>query len=408
MDKTEKMSKALDFSGLLSDAQSLRPDLCQWRRHIHAYPELSGEEVETGKFVAQVLAKIGLTAIVSEYAQTSAVIATIQGEYAGPVVALRADLDALPIQEGNDVPYVSQHPGVMHACGHDVHTSVLLGAAQLLWERRSQIKGQIRLIFQPAEERSDCLGASHLIQAGVLEHPPVEAIFGLHVYPDLPIGTLATRPGPMMASADVFQITLKGKGSHAARPHHAIDPILMAAQAINALHQLVSRRVDPFQPAVLTIGFIHGGAAENVIPEEVTLGGTVRTLCPQLREQFPRWIEDLLQGVVSAHGGNFELNYQYGTAPVVNNSDTTAFAFKTLGQLLGPNHIHLLPEPSMGGEDFGAYLQSIPGTFLRLGVRSPGTAKIPGLHNPHFDIDEAALPVGAAALAALALAWPER
>lgn len=407
MDKTDTLKNSLNFARLLADAETLRPGLCEWRRHIHAFPELSGEEVETGKYVAQVLAKIGLTEIVSEYAHTAAVIATIQGDLPGPVVALRADLDALPILEGNDVPYVSQHPGVMHACGHDVHTSVLLGAAQLLWLRRSQIKGQVRLIFQPAEERSDCLGASHLIHAGVLANPPVEAIFGLHVYPDLPIGTMATRPGPMMASADVFQITLKGKGSHAARPHHSIDPILMAAQAVNALHQLVSRRVDPFQPAVLTIGYIQGGAAENVIPEAVTLGGTVRTLCPQLREQFPRWIEDLLQGVVSAHGGNFELNYQYGTAPVVNNADTTAFAFNTLSQLLGAKQVLLLPEPSMGGEDFGAYLQAIPGTFLRLGVRSPEKAKIPGLHNPHFDIDEAALPVGAAALAALALAWAE-
>lgn len=395
----------MDYPALLASAQALAGPLRDWRRHLHRFPELSGQEFETGKFVAQALAQIGLTEIVPAYAQTCAVIATIQGERPGPVVALRADLDALPIQEGNAVPYASQNPGVMHACGHDVHTAVLLGAAQLLWERRSQISGQVRLIFQPAEERSDCLGASHLIQAGVLAEPPVDAIFGLHVYPDLEIGTMATRPGPMMASADVFQITLKGKGSHAARPHHSIDPILMAAQAVNALHQLVSRRVDPFQPAVLTIGYIHGGAAENVIPEAVSLGGTVRTLCPQLREQFPRWIEDLLQGLVSAHGGSFELNYQYGTAPVVNHPGTTAYAMQTLGQLLGPERVLLLPEPSMGGEDFGAYLQAIPGTFLRLGVRSPEIAKIPGLHNPHFDLDEAALPVGAAALAALALAW---
>ncbi|MGE3728408.1 MAG: M20 family metallopeptidase [Candidatus Sericytochromatia bacterium] len=402
------MSASLDFPALLAAAQALSEPLVAWRRHLHSFPELSGQELETGKFVAQHLAQIGLTDIQTEFAQTCAVIARIQGDQPGPVVALRADLDALPIEEGNEVPYVSQHPGVMHACGHDVHTAVLLGAAQLLWERRSQIKGQIRLIFQPAEERSDCKGASHLIQAGVLLEPPVEAIFGLHVYPDLTIGTVATRPGPMMASADIFQISLKGKGSHAARPHHGIDPILMAAQAVNALHQLVSRRVDPFQPAVLTIGYIHGGVAENVIPETVSLGGTVRTLCPQLREQFPRWIEDLLRGLVNSHGGSFELDYQYGTAPVVNHPGTTEYAFQTLGKLLGQEQVLLLPEPSMGGEDFGAYLQAIPGTFLRLGVRSPNKPKIPGLHNPHFDIDERALPVGAAALTALALGWPNR
>jgi len=390
-------------SEILQAASVLGPELSQWRQHLHRQPELSGEEAATGAFVAGQLETLGVPGIQRHFAGTCAVIAEIVGEQPGPTVALRADMDALPIQDAKQTAYASQITGVMHACGHDAHTTMLLGAAHLLLARRDQLQGTVRLIFQPSEERSDLAGAAHLIEAGVLQD--VAAIFGLHVFPDLPAGELATRPGAMMASADTFEICLRGKGGHAARPHQCVDPILMAAQAVNALHQIVSRRVDPLQPAVLTIGRIAGGQADNVIPENVVLGGTVRAFDEALRQQIPEWIEQALAGISASHGGSFSLHYERGTAPVYNHPETTAFALQSLARLAGPAQVKLLPDPSMGGEDFGAYLQAIPGTFFRLGTGNAAAGICAPLHSPHFDIDEAALPLGAAALATLALDW---
>ncbi|HEY9843303.1 MAG TPA: amidohydrolase, partial [Candidatus Obscuribacterales bacterium] len=382
-------------------ARGFEADLIAWRRHLHQHPELSGEEAATAAFVAEQLQNLGLRPVTG-YAGTHAVTALIEGAAAGPCVALRADMDALPIQELNQHAYCSSRPGVMHACGHDAHTTMLLGAARLLMARRQNLAGSIRLIFQPAEERSDGDGAEALVRAGILAYPPVAAIFALHVFPELPAGTLGTRSGPILASADRFLVTLYGRGAHAARPHQGIDPILMAAQAVSALHHLVSRRIDPLSPAVLTIGWIRGGATENVIPEKVCFGGTVRTLDPDLREQIPGWIRQTLDGIAAAHGGRAELEYELGSAPVVNEAGATAFSFKVLDQLLGPDQVVRLPEPSMGGEDFGAYLEQVPGCFIRIGTRPPAQQSAPSLHSPHFDIDESILALGSAALAALA------
>lgn len=390
---------------LIHAAQTLQAELSAWRRHLHQYPELSCEEQSTAAFVATELRAMGLEPV-TDYADTHAVVALIEGAQPGPTVALRADMDALPIQELNTVSYASQHAGVMHACGHDAHTTMLLGATRLLLQQREQLRGSVRLIFQPAEEASNnTVGATALIQAGLLAEPPVGAIFGLHVYPDLPVGHFGTRPGPMMASTDSFEVCITGQGAHAARPHQGIDPILIAAQAVSALHQLVSRRVDPLRSVVLTIGWIRGGQAENVIPETVRFGGTVRTLEPDLRAQVPIWMRQILDGLALGHGAQIALDYRPGSAPVVNQAEATAFVLETLDALVGTEQVQRIPAPSMGGEDFGAYLQAVPGCFFRVGTRNPEQASAPPLHSPHFDIDERALPLGAAALAALALDW---
>lgn len=388
---------------LLEQARAFQTELSAWRRHLHQHPELSGQESATAAFVAAQLGQMGLRPVTG-YAGTHALCAWIDGGE-GPTVALRADMDALPIQEQNTAAYCSQAQGVMHACGHDAHTAMLLGAARLLLARREQLQGKVQLIFQPAEESSVHDGAEELVKAGILDHPPVSAIFALHVYPELPTGTLATRPGPMMASADDFRVTIHGRGGHAARPHQAVDPILIAAQAVSALHHLVSRRLDPLQSAVLTIGWIRGGQTENVIPDQVAFGGTVRSLHSAQREALPELLRQTVEGVAAAYGGRAELHYQRGCSPVVNDARAAAFACGVLETLVGPDSVQRLEHPSMGGEDFGAYLEAIPGCFIRLGTRSPETASAPPLHSPRFDIDEDALPIGAAALAALAIGW---
>ncbi|PIQ24548.1 amidohydrolase [bacterium (Candidatus Blackallbacteria) CG17_big_fil_post_rev_8_21_14_2_50_48_46] len=393
------------YAELLQDALSLQTELSQWRRFLHQYPELSGDENGTAAFVAGKLEEMGVEGLQTHFAGTAAVIAEIRGAHAGPTVALRADMDALPILEKNEFDFASQNTGVMHACGHDAHTTVLLGAAQLLMQNRQHLHGVVRLIFQPAEEVMDQAGAAHLVQAGVLDSPAVAAIFGLHVYPDLPVGEVATRPGPMMASADIFEIQLHGKGTHASRPHQGIDTVLLAAEVISSLHHIVSRRIDPLHPAVLTIGRVEGGKADNVIPDRVVLGGTVRTLDPELQAQIPHLIEKTLWGLCEAYGGRFEMTYQKGTAPVHNHPEATEFCLSTLRTLLGDSAVRVLPEPSMGGEDFGEYLKGVPGTFFRLGVRNQEKGITAPLHSAYFNLDEGALPIGAAAMAALALQW---
>lgn len=382
---------------------SIRQDVINWRRYLHQHPELSGQEANTAAFVAEKLQAFGVTDIQTGVGGTHAVTGLIQGT-GTKVVALRADMDALPITERHESPYCSQTPGVMHACGHDAHTAILLGAAQVLTCLRDQLPGQVKLIFQPAEERIDCDGAKKLVETGVLKSPDVSAIFGLHVFPELNVGEVGLRFGALMASSDVFHITIKGKSTHASRPHLGVDPVIIAAQVINSLHHIVSRKIDPMHPAVLTIGKIEGGTAENIIPDEVRLGGTVRTLDQSLRQDIPKWIERTLLGITSAYGGAYTFDYTEGTAPVINHEDTTQIAQQTLQQLWGENLIQL-EYPSMGGEDFGEYMLEIPGTFLRLGVRNESKGIKAPLHSSYFDLDEDCLSVGVTSLSAMAFNW---
>lgn len=383
-------------------SNKIKKDVIEWRNYLHQNPELSGEEYNTSRFVIDTLKSFGINNIEKNIGRTCGLTAIIEGK-SDFTVALRADMDALPIYEKTGKEYCSRTEGVMHACGHDVHTSVLLGAAKILNEIKEELPGNIKLIFQPAEERTDKDGAKKLVEEGVLNN--VSAIFGLHVFPEIECGKIGTRRGQLMASADVFHIKIKGKGAHASRPHMGVDPVLISAQVINSLHHIVSRKVDPLHPAVITIGKIRGGNAENVIPDEVELSGTVRTLSVNLRNQIPTWIENMLSGVTSSYGGSYSFDYHYGTAPVINSSETTEFSFDALKELFSKENVVELEYPSMGGEDFGEYLVQVPGTFLRLGVRNSEKGITAPLHSPYFDIDEDALPIGVSSLAYLAYKW---
>ena len=390
---------------VLSLAEELKDEVIEWRRYIHMYPELSGREFNTAEFVAERLREFGVDEVIENFAGSTAVVGLIRGKKDGPTVALRADMDALPTEEKTGKPYASKIKGVMHSCGHDAHTAMLLGAAKLLCQMRDRIHGSVKLIFQPCEERHDCKGAKWLVENGVLENPKVSAIFALHVFPELPSGVVGTKPGPFLASSDVFRVRIKGKSTHASRPHQGIDPVVISAQAVNTLHHIVSRYVDPLEPAVLTIGKIEGGFAENVIPDEVRFEGTIRTLNHEVRERIPKLMEKALWGITTAYGGAYEFEFEEGTPPLINDEKTTLFAIGKMRELLGEDRVVLLERPTMGGEDFSVYLQHVPGTFIRLGIRNEEKGIVYPLHNSRFDVDEDALPVGVAVESYLALEW---
>jgi len=390
---------------VLSLADELKDEVIEWRRHIHMYPELSGREFNTAEFVAEKLREFGVDGVIENFAGSTAVVGLIRGRKEGPTVALRADMDALPTEEKTGKPYASKIKGVMHSCGHDAHTAMLLGTAKLLCRMKEKIHGSVKLIFQPCEERHDCKGAKWLVENGVLENPKVSAIFALHVFPELPSGVVGTKPGPFLASSDVFRVKIKGKSTHASRPHQGIDPVVISAQAVNTLHHIVSRYVDPLEPAVLTIGKIEGGFAENVIPDEVRFEGTIRTLNHEVRERIPKLMEKALWGITTAYGGAYEFEFEEGTPPLINDEKTTLFAIGKMRELLGEDRVVLLERPTMGGEDFSVYLQHVPGTFIRLGIRNEEKGIVYPLHNSRFDIDEDALPVGVAVESYLALEW---
>jgi amidohydrolase len=385
-------------------SKEFKEEVVELRRDLHQHPELSGREFRTARVVAEKLKEYGVDEVVENFGGTTAVVGIIEGK-GDRCVALRADMDALPTEEKTGKPYASKVEGVMHSCGHDAHTAMLVVAAKVLCSIKDRLNGKVKLIFQPCEERSDCAGAARLIKAGVLENPKVSAIFALHVFPELPTGVVGTKPGPFLASADTFRISIKGKSAHASRPHQGIDPVLIAAQAVNALHHIVSRSINPLKPAVLTVGKIEGGFAENVIPDEVKMAGTVRTLDPEVREELPRLIEKTLCGVTSAYGGSYQFTFEEGTPPLINDPKTTYFALEKAKELLGPERVVLIEEPSMGGEDFAEYLRQVPGTYLRLGVGNKEKGIVYPLHSSKFDLDEDALPVGVALLSYLAAAY---
>ncbi len=390
---------------VLSLSYEMKEDVISWRRHIHMYPELSGREFNTAEFVAGKLREFGVDEVIENYADSTAVIGIIKGEENGKTVALRADMDALPTEEKTGKPYASKIKGVMHSCGHDAHTAMLLGAAKVLCQMKKHIKGNVKLIFQPCEERHDCKGARWLVEHGVLENPKVSAIFALHVFPDLPVGHVGTKEGPFLASSDVFRVKIIGKSTHASRPHQGIDPVIMAAQSINVLHHIVSRYLDPLEPAVLTIGRIQGGFAENIIPDEVEFEGTIRTLSHEVREAIPELMRRALSGITSAYGGDYSFVFEEGTPPLINHPETTRFAVEKMEKLLGKDKVVILERPTMGGEDFSVYLQHVPGTFIRLGTGNRKKGTTYPLHNSRFDIDEDALPVGVAVESYLALTY---
>ncbi len=365
-----------------------------WRRHLHAHPELSFEEYETSQFVEETLRSFD--GLELERPTPTSVVATLRGTRPGRVLALRADLDALPIQEESGLEFASTRPGVMHACGHDGHTAMLLGTAKALCGRRDELAGEIRFLFQHAEEKLPG-GARQLVDAGVMDG--VDLVVGAHLASMKDVGMIGCPAGPMAAAADVFSAEIRGRGGHAAAPHKALDPIAVAAQVITNTQHLVSRTVDPIASAVVSITRIHAGTADNIIPESVALGGTVRTFDQAVRAEVRERLERIFRGVTEAHGAAYTFAYEEGYAAVINDEQAAATVLAAARAELGDDAI-MDTEPIMGGEDFSAYLEKAPGAFFWVGA---GSEDAVSHHHPRFTIDEAALRSGMAVFVRTAL-----
>ncbi|NCI51454.1 amidohydrolase [Sediminibacterium roseum] len=370
------------------------------RRHLHANPELSYQEFETSKFIQSKLSAFGIP---FEVKATTGVLGIIKGKNpASRTIALRADMDALPIQEENELDYKSKNAGVMHACGHDVHTTILLGAAKILNELKNDWEGTIKLLFQPGEERNPG-GASYMIKDGVLENPKPEGIYGLHVHPGLDLGKLSFRKGRVMASADEIYITIRSKGGHAAAPHLTADTVLIASHLIVGLQQLISRNNNPTSPSVLSICSIQGGHTTNVIPSEVKLMGTFRAMDETWRYRAHELIRKLATGLVESMGAEIDLHIDVGYPTVDNDPVLTGKGWELANEYMGKENV-LETEMRMGAEDFGYYTQLIPGCFYRLGVRNTDQGIVHNVHTPKFNIDERAIETGMGMMAWLGAA----
>ncbi len=365
------------------------------RRHLHAHPELSYQEFETCKFVQAQLTKIGIPFTVIA---TTGVLGIIEGKNpSSRVIALRADMDALPIVEENDVDYKSKNEGVMHACGHDVHTTILLGAAKILWSLRGEFEGTIKLLFQPGEEKNPG-GASYMIRDGALQNPTPQGIIGLHVHPGLPYGKLSFRKGRVMASADELYVSIKSSGGHAATPHQTVDTVLVAAQLITSLQTIISRNRNPQNPSVLSICSIHGGNTTNVIPSEVKLMGTFRAMDEVWRFKAHELMLQQAKGLAIATGAEIDFRVDVGYPTVDNEPMITEAAWRLADEYMGAENVEET-ELRMGAEDFGYYSQVIPGCFFRLGVRNESKDAIHNVHTPVFKVDEDAIANGVGMMA---------
>jgi amidohydrolase len=371
-------------------AKKYAPEFIEVRHHLHAHPELSYQEFETSKFVQQKLEEYNIP---FEVKATTGIVGVIKGKNpASRVIALRADMDALPIAEKNDVSYKSKNEGVMHACGHDVHTTCLLGASRILSETTNDWEGTVKLFFQPGEERNPG-GASLLIKDGALENPKPQCIFALHVNPQLEVGNLSFREGITMASADEIYITVKSKGGHAAAPHLTTDTILVASHLVVSLQQIISRNNNPFSPSVLSITSFQGGFTTNVIPTEVKLMGTFRAMNEEWRFKAHELIKKLTKELVASMGAEADVHIDVGYPCVYNNEELYIKARKIAEEFMGPDKVSET-EMRMGAEDFGYYSQKIPGCFFRLGTANKEKGITAGVHTPVFNIDESAIETG--------------
>jgi amidohydrolase len=382
---------------MLEAASDLAPQVVFWRRHLHRHPEVAFEEVDTSQFIVDTLSAIpGLT--ISRPTRTS-VVADLTGALPGPRLAVRADIDALPIREENDVEYRSTREGVMHACGHDGHTAIVLGLATLLAAHAGQLPGAVRFIFQHAEELAPG-GAEELVQHGVMEG--VSQVIGLHLWAPMPVGRIGILAGPAMAAPDNFQCTITGKGGHAAIPHECVDPIAIGAQVVTALQQVVTRTVDPLDPVVLSVTQFIAGTALNVIPNSAYLAGTVRTFEPSLRESIPARMERVIRGIAEAFGAAIDFRYEFGYRPVVNDAALADRLQAVVTRTFGSRTLIDL-RPTMGGEDFSAYQQRAPGVFAFVGAGNVDEGIVHPHHHPSFQVDERSLDVGLRYLTAATL-----
>jgi amidohydrolase len=378
-------------------AEKYYPEMVRLRRTIHENPELAFAEFATSALVAETLERTGL-AVKRGVARTG-VLASIHGKKTGKAVALRSDMDALPIQEATGLPFASKNPGKMHACGHDSHTAIGLGAAMILSELKDEISGEVRFLFQPSEELVPG-GAPYMIEEGALDG--VSKVFGLHVLSQADAGTVGFCPGEMMASADELYITIKGKSGHGARPHLTVDPVVVTAQVILALQTLISRNLDPFAHGVISICSIHGGFAPNIVPPEIKLIGTLRSMSREWRRFAHERIHEIVNGICYSARAEAEINIASGYPVLINDDAETAFADSCARELFGDDRV-FRAERLMASEDFAYYLEKVPGTFYRLGIRNEAQGITADIHNDHFTIDESSMKAGAAMQSYLAV-----
>ena len=373
---------------IVNRVADLQPDIQAWRRDIHSHPELLYEVHRTAAFVADRLREFGCDEVATGLGKTG-VVGVIKGRKPGSgevkVLGLRADMDALPIEEATGLPYASKTPGLMHACGHDGHTAMLLGAARYLAETRN-FAGEVAVIFQPAEEGGG--GADAMIKDGLIERFKIDQVYGMHNGPGLPVGAFAIRQGPLMASTDSVDITIEGHGGHAAKPHNCIDSLMVGAQLVTALQQIVARNVDPLEAAVLSICEFHAGNARNVIPQSAVLRGTVRTLTPKVRELMEKRVREVVTGVAQMTGAKIDLSYTRGYHVVVNHAEQTEIAIRAAKEVAGDANVHEMP-PMMGGEDFAYMLEARPGAFIFV-----GNGDSAGLHHPAYNFNDEAIVYG--------------
>lgn len=374
---------------ILKEAEKVEKEVIELRRKIHMYPELGFEETKTSEIVYDYLKNLGIE--VKRIAKTG-VVGTLKGN-GSKTIAIRADMDALPIQEENDVEYASQIPGRMHACGHDVHTAILLGTAKLLANMRDKLKGNVKFIFQPAEETTG--GALPMIEEGVLENPKVDAIIGLHVDPELQVGQIGITYGKAYASSDMFDIIVKGKSSHGAEPHKSVDSIVIAANIVNMLQTVVSRKANPLSPIVLTIGIIEGGYARNIIANKVRMSGIIRMMEEEKRDEIVEMVEKICDNTAKAMGGEVEFKRTIGYPCLVNHKGMTDLIKETAFPLLGEGNV-IEVAPTMGVEDFAYFLQKVPGSFYKLGCGNKEKGIDKPIHNNQFNIDEECIKIGLA------------
>jgi len=378
------------------------------RHQIHQYPELGNREYKTAKLVAEHLRSLGIE-VETDIAYTG-VVGVLKGNKPGPVVAVRADMDALPVTEETDLSfkstvkttYLDKEVGVMHACGHDIHTSVQLGVASVLASMKRSLPGTVKFIFQPAEEGpppGEEGGADLMLKEGVFDNPKPSAVFGLHTHAALAVGELGLTIGPAMAAVDQFIITIKGKQSHGAYPHKSVDPIIMATEVVTAFQTIRSRSLSPLEPSVVTVGIIRGGERFNIIPEEVHLEGTVRTYNKDVQDMVEKRMNEILEGITLAYGGSFELNYDRGTPATINDPELCKQMIPTLERVVGKDNLKMM-DPVMGGEDFALFANEVPGIYYRLGVVKPGTTS-GWIHTPTFRADDSCLEVGIRAMSNL-------
>lgn len=380
------------------EAAKIEKEIIKIRHQIHQNPELAFNEKDTAKLAASKMKELNLEVETGIYGTGVCALLknSSEGDKKTKTILLRADMDALPIQEATGLEYESKNRGVMHACGHDAHTAILIGTAVVLNELKDELNGNVKFLFQPAEEEEG--GAEGMIKAGVLENPKVDAALGLHVWGSTPKGVVEYRPGPFMASPDRFEIKIIGKGGHAAQPHNCIDPVPIAASVINEIQNIISRRLDPAESAVISICNLHGGETHNVIPNEVVLEGTMRTLKPEIREKIPVWIEEVVAKTTAIYGAEYELEFEYRFPPLINNYEMTEVLKNAAAKIVGEEKLKLAEKPNLGGEDFSYFTEALPACFFFLGI-APSTDELIQHHHPEFNVDDDVLKEGIAILA---------